>query len=758
MPPQRGSARRRIAGARKVREFFGLRDFGQAGYFAFATFAVFFSPLMALAHDSATIGPGDSHQQLADHPLVIEIRPLPSQTITTRRVEESLERAPVSAKVFDRETVREADFRDVVDVIEATPGINYTTSTDSDRTTNISVRGVGSVIIGAGVDSALAYYVDDVFIGNPIGFNSDLFDVDRIEVLRGPQGTLFGKNALAGAINVFSVRPSAEPAQEWEAEFGNYDFYKLRSVVGSPIVDDGLSGRLAAVFTDRDGTIRNTAGDRGDIKTIENWGVRGQLTGKSDGPLQASLSLDYSEDRPTVTAAAGFDEVLDRVVAIRDPFDEKRNLWGGSAKVTYKKPNFELTSVTGIRGFSFASEGSDFVATDNFIQSQEDQQTQFSQEIRIASPEDTRLRWTGGVFAFYEDVNTVSFQELRDLAATFGVARGHRETSIADLTSQSYALFGDATWELADRLDVSSGLRITHERKTIDYSHSGSTGVGVLATQQVFGGSLSENDLSPRFNVSYRPMEDVMLYGSLSHGFKSGGFSNVFVSGDQFAFEAENAWNYEIGVKSHWWERRLAINASAFYFDWKDQQVQDFNTSFGVITANASNATSKGFDIDVAARPLNGVDINAWISYALSTFESFVDFPTPVAGDLTRTTDVSGNRVPFASKLSYNAAVQYKRPLFADVSLMARLDYSYKGPFYFDAINSLKQGGYGLLDGRIGITGTNRWGKDWDLSVWVKNIFDTKYRTFAADRGAVLGIVASVGDPRMFGIRFRTVL
>lgn len=736
---------------RRARSSFGL--------FLLVGVAVFVASA-EMAALSADDGTGREAAVLASHedrktpPLRITIYPFPDNQLktTAQRREEHLKDVPISTVVFTEEVIKASDPRDLEDIVAATPSLNFANSADNHRTPNFSIRGVGSAIIGAGVDQPVAVYVDDVFIGNQIGLNTDFFDIERIEVLRGPQGTLYGKNALAGAINIHTRQPDKETAAAFDGGYGNFNLLHAGGSGNAPLVKDKLFGRVAGYYKDRDGVIRNIRGV-GDARSLDSWGGRAQFRATPSKTLDITLALDYSKDRPIVTAGGTFDGVLDHEVDIRDPYDEERDIYGASVRVKYRRPDWTLTSITAVRGLSFSSEGSDFNGTNNFLQGQNDNQAQVSQEVRLASPNGRKLRWIAGAFIYADENDTSSFQKLLDLGPIFGVASGHTEISDASLTTQSYAAFGDASWLFTPDFDVTAGLRATYERKAMRYSHRPVSEAAVLATEQTFTGDEEFFDLSPKLVASYRLSETAKVYGSISRGFKSGGFNNVFVNGTGFAFEEETGWNYEVGLKSSWLEERLTVNGAVFFFDWKNQQIQGFNEQFGTVTANATDSTSVGFDLSVGARITDEIGLSGGFSYARTNFNDFPDFPDPVAGNLQQTADVSGNRVPFASQKSFNGVLEYGRPLTGEIGLSGRLEYQFKGAFFFDAKNTLKQPSYGLTNARVALN----W-RDWELSLWAKNIFNTAYRTFAVNRGAVLGVAASPGDPRTFGLRLSAKL
>lgn len=672
--------------------------------------------------------------------------------------EQRLQDVPASTQVYSKKEVKRAQLNDLVDVISNTPSVNFANAADNHRTPSLSIRGVSSLVLGAGLDQPVAMHLDDVYISSPVGMYFDLFDVESIEVLRGPQGAIYGKNAFAGAINVHSTLPQNKTESKIDLKAGNYNLSRFEGSVNTPLVKDKAFIRLSGLLSQRDGVIENTEGE--DIHNKDNWGLRGQVRIVPDKNWDINVSADYLQDRPTVTAGGGFDEVLSEPVSIKIPYAEERDLWGSSVKAIRRGSQVDVTSITAVRSLDFASEGSDFFVpdslasskgNDNFIQGQADQQTQLSQELRLSSSQKGKWQWNSGVYFLYEDYDTQSFLQLEDFAAIFGLPNGHRETSLASQITRSSALFGDVSYALTEKLTLNSGLRWTHEEKDFNYDHSAASGTAVVYTDQTFADQQVFDGLTPKLTATYKATPDLTLYASAGRGFKSGGFNNLVVQGNQFEFKEETAWNYELGFKSSW-RQRVTLNASLFYFDWKNQQIQTFNQTLGTVTSNASTSTSFGGELEMSVRLRRDLHFVSGYSHANATFDDYKDFPTPtVPGDAT-VTDVSGNRTPFASKDSFHLGLNYNKRLKRQWRLDGRVAYLYKGPFFFDSLNTLKQDGYGLVNSQLGLSE-----KDWRVYLWGKNITNTKYRSVAIDRGPHFGVAAAPGEPVTYGLGYQQV-
>ena len=667
--------------------------------------------------------------------------------VQARRRSEKKEDVPVVAHVFTPSRLQENSTRDIVDVFALTPSANFANVTDNHTTANFSIRGVSSAVIGSGVEQPTAFYYDDVYIGTSAAINVDLHDVKQITLMKGPQGTHFGKNAFAGAVNLTTAAPVNKNETTIELTGGNLSLYKMAATTNAPLIKDKLFARVSVSAMDRDGYVTNTFGGD-DLKSQNNLGVRAKLRYLPSSKTDVTFSMDYTRDRPVGTAYDEFDAVLNDVVSIKDPYEASRDIMGGSLKMVSQLEPFTVTSISAVRGVGFGAEGSDFLGTNNFNQGQFVQQTQVSQEVRLSSQKSSRIGWSAGVFAYYDDFDEDGYGEAQDIKAA---ERGNVEESRSTTFTQSYAIFGDLTYPLSRKWDVSTGLRYTHDLKKLNYQFFGNTSSPVFATHQTFSGEQSFNNLSPKVSATYKMLPNIRLYSSVARGYKSGGFNNFVVSGPGFEFKEETAWNYEIGLKSELLNNRLKTNVSAFYFDWKNMQVESYNESLGRTTANASDASSYGVDVEVEGRVTSRWSVSGGYSFSRARFGDFVDFPTPSTSDTSATTDVSGNAVPYASEHSFAIGTRYRQPLSAKYSLISSLTQNYKGSFFFDTLNTLEQDGYGLLNATLTLKA-----RDWSVGVWGKNITDVRYRNSAVNRGA-LGRVASTGDPATFGVQFRQV-
>jgi iron complex outermembrane receptor protein len=671
--------------------------------------------------------------------------------VHAQKRDERLQDVPVSTKAFYSEDLKEEHQKDVVEVISATPSMNYTNSTDNHRTTNFAIRGISNPVVGLGVDQPVAVYVDDVFVGTAAGIDIDLFDAERVEILRGPQGTLYGKNALAGGVNIFSKQPKAGLSSEANLTLGNYQLFKLSAHSNVPLIKGKLYSRHSVIFTDRDGYVDNISGGE-DLKTQKNMGLRSQYRWLHHGVWDSSLSLDFFRNRPTVTAGGDYDHILNNKTANVNPYHERRALYGASLKSTRRGDQIVFTSITSARRMDYRSQGGDFSNLDLLLQGQEDEQKQFTQELRWKSKNNKGDRWIAGAFVYYEDLYTNSFFEFRNaLAADFGRVNGERETSFARHETSNYSVFGDYTWELTPSWELSAGTRLIYERKTIDYDHLIGPSGALLGTVPSYDEEVDYADMTPRLLLVKKLDKNTMTYASVSKGFKSGGLNNIFVSSLVTKFRPEMAWNYEVGFKKQLPDQKGFFNGALFLFELENQQVSVPVGVVGTRTTNADRARSLGGELELGYRLLKYLEGSLGYAYSRATFRKFNNSSTVSA------TNVSGNRIPYSSENSFNVALKSEYELNAHRKIVNQLSYDFKGSFYFDVNNNLKQPGYGLVNFSSALEN-----KDWALVLWGKNILDKGYRTVGAIRGFggvgasnTIVNVASAGEPATYGVTYR---
>jgi iron complex outermembrane recepter protein len=687
--------------------------------------------------------------------------------VTAQRRDESLQRVPIAVTAFDTEALEVNQIRSIDEIAMRTPGLVSTPRNPAQPL--YFIRGIGSNLIDAGAEASVVVFIDDVYIGRGGGMNFDLFDLERVEVLRGPQGTLFGRNVVGGLIHVVSRKPTEETTARIQGVFGNYDRLNLNASFGGALTEQ-VFANFAVSSTERDGYVRNaTSGNR--LFNENNRAARGQLRFVPNDRLDVLLSADVTRDRtngdPRKVLGIGDERDISSpdplTVEAREDGFQNRDLWGASLNVQYDTGFGDLTSITAYRSLDY-SFLSDFLgvpvtpATIGSLNWIDEESFQFTQELRLAGTAmDERLDWVTGAFYIREDTERLDLLQQDFDAATGGAAIGlsGQVAFPQENVTDGYAIFGEVTWHASDRLRLTAGARQSWDRKRVHLQGIDVTQTGLPLKppplQQEFDIRSSErwDAFTPRFAISYDLTDDVMLYTSAARGYKSGGYQGIPTNGLSAStpYDPEYAWSYEVGVKSQFWDNRAQLNLTGFFTDYTDLQVSQLIGADQVVVGNAADAEVKGIEVEWAAVLTPNLRFTGSYGYLDATFETF-DAPPASGGDL------SGNRLSRSPKNKLNLAMQYEARAFADWNVLARVDWSYTDEFFFDPRNRVapaggdRQGSYDLLDARLALV---RDDGSLELALWGKNLTDELYKTYIGVFAPFNQAFVTFGVPRTYG-------
>ncbi|MBB4632594.1 TonB-dependent receptor [Sphingosinicella soli] len=654
--------------------------------------------------------------------------------VTAQRVAQNLQDVPIAISAFSASQLRDARIESVRDLAQYTPGL--TSSEVNPGEPNFAIRGIGTEGINsnAGGDASVVMFVDGVYIGRGGGSNLNLYDLERVEVLRGPQGTLFGKNVVGGAISLVSRKPDfKENFVGGTVSYGNYDRLELLGRFNYGLSDiAAVSGAFTRIR--RDGYTRNaTTGNRVDDEDL--WGGRLSVRLAPSDVVDIVLSGDYTKQdtlgqpRDNVCNASfnggvhcvGVDPDPRVVNAVDDGF-LKREVGGLSATVTLDSPMGEITSITAWRKADYSHRDAFFSNPVNpptqieSINENVEESQQFSQELRLAFK--TFNNRLSGVMGLYFLTENIERNEM--LEQTFPApAQQGRNAFPQDVDSDSFALFGQANLAVTDRLTLTVGARMTWESKRAHLQGILVEGPGLpppLSVPFDVRARESWRAFTPRFAADYKVSDNVMIYASAARGFKSGGFQGTAGTGSSAAtpYDPEFAWNYEAGFKSRFFDNRVQLNVAAFRTDYTDLQVSQLVPLCCVVIGNAATAKIEGVEAEFVAQLFEGFRIDASYSRLDAKFDSFADGATA---------DFTGNRLPRAPKHQIGLAGQYEVPVTDSINLFGRVGWSYRSKIFFEASNTPLevQKSYGMLDGRLAVRSAD---DRWEVAVWGMNLTD----------------------------------
>ncbi len=727
----------------------------------------------AFAQDTAT-APDDAE----------DAGPVGDIIVTAERRASNLQETPLAVTAVTGETLQAAGVAVINDLAATVPNLTSTTGPQGSADANFFVRGVGQFDFIITNDPGVGLYVDGVYLGRTVGAMLDSGDIERVEVLRGPQGTLFGRNTLGGAINIVSRQPDPGAfSGSASVLYGSRDRIEATAAINAPIGDDSAL-RVSGFFRQQDGFARNAV--TGDLfGATDRYGGRAQLKLGLTETLTVDLSADYSLDRsnpaPSVTRAivpapffppAALNDVFDpdnfyRVFASNSP-EARNETFGFSGTVTLELGNATLKSITAYRELdSFSTSDPDGTRFRLYDQDVVTTQNQFSQELQIAGDAmEGKLNYLLGGYYFAEDAEQVlglCFAPISSpAAAPFAACNTWTQGNVQE--TRSYAVFGQARYELLTDLTVTLGGRYTWDTKDIVSNQFFDFRPQAVGPGAVFGfglppellgqrivlpivtnlpDSVSFEEFTPKVGIEYKASEDAFLFASYSQGFRAGGFNGRLIrpqaSVPTYAPDTNDT--YEVGFKTDWLDRRLRVNGTLFYSKYQDiqQTIVDPQVQFRV--ANAGDATLKGFELETVIVPTDGLRFDIGLGYTDSEFQ---DVPAAVG-------PINGNRLPFAPEWTVSLAAQYDIETSAG-TFTPRIDYRLQSEVFFTAFNLPleRQESYGLLNARLGWTDPD---KRFNVAVFAQNLTDEEYFTFGQDALATQGVAYSyLGRPREFGV------
>lgn len=660
-----------------------------------------------------------------------------------RRAQPWLE-VPASIGVYTRADIEARTIQRLEDAFDASVNTQMRSQRGGNDASVISIRGVANTAFGT--DPTVAIYRDDVFIGNDATFNLTMVDLAQIEILRGPQGTLYGRNAIAGAVNVRSALPEFGATYTlFDTLFGTDMTLQGRAVLNAALGQD-MALRAVAFGDYADGWVTNAA-DGNQYDGDKDGGGRFQLAARPSDRLELLFAADYATDEGGRGNRGPFGTVWQDGYNAAIPYDSNISSYGASLKASYDMGMAQLISVTAWRGSQGEGDGGDFTPSPLRQNGFTRDYSQATQEFRMVSTPNETLDWTLGTFFLGSEDDRYEYTGFNFAmpANVFypgqpALPAGYEEGTQSSLQGWSAALFGDATWHVTDRFDVLAGARFSYDHREIDYVHASNVaGVTLGAPGQSQTQSMGSSDISPKIGLAYEIAPKVRAYATISRGYKAGGYNISFAPTSDLSYAAETAWNYETGIKASLFDGKLDLAASLFYFDWANQQIYSFN-GYSVWIANAPQSRNYGAEFEITARPLQGLELFAGLGLLDARF---VDAPASQSGG-----NADGNWQPLASRYSLSLSAQYTAPLTAQLNGVARVDWNWHSAFYFDVDNTIEQDAYGIVNARIGVEA-----KNWSLYLVALNLLDQDYYVIATDNG--YGPYGAPGDPRMIGVQAR---
>ncbi|WP_019528999.1 TonB-dependent receptor [Dasania marina] len=694
--------------------------------------------------------------------------------VTARKREESLQDVPIAVSAFGSDQLTAMGANETVDLVNRVPNMAY--DGGGNALSGMGIRGIVTTTRNIGFESGMGAYIDQVYLGRPVAFNQPLADVAQVEVLRGPQGTLFGRNTIAGAINITTKKPNHEEFEGTaKATIGNFNTVNASLFMTGPLTDD-LAGKVSVYSQERDGSAKNYFNGK-DINTEDKKGIRLGLNWDASEKLELSFNADYLEqkmdrffselnytpdfpfsppafsgDLGTLTTDPYSGDAHPNQSSQDGPTFENREVGGASLHVNWMLDNgMAITSITAYRIADFdlgADDDSRPIAGSHSLFG--DSSDSFTQELRLESMDNEDYNWMVGFYYLDQTAEASRATSIATPAFLVGATNVNGFTlapigaisSESEIDTQAVALFFNSNYHLNQDLTLSLGLRYTEESKEMDFRQVNSTFTShpSLTTAP----DIDDEAISGNIALNYTLSDNSSAYVSASRGFKSGGFNPDIVPSADIGFDSETVWSYELGYKADLVDGRVRVNAALFFTDYEDLQVQRLavtDVGVGFAINNAKAAEIFGFEGEILALLTENLQVEASVGYIDSEYTDFdncggdinaIDnFNSNVFTGSTLPINVescNGNQLTLAPELTASAAVQYTQGVF-DGELTYRAEWGYKSETFAEPNNfeRTQVDSRDVVNLRIGYLSGDQ---TWSVAAWGKNIGNDEYEEF----------------------------
>lgn len=698
--------------------------------------------------------------------------------VTATRSAESLSRVPASISAVSEDALGAGGIKDVASLSSAIPNLSVG---DQFGVNRIFIRGIGMTSIDLGADGGVAFLQDGAQIARPAAQLSGFYDLERVEVLRGPQGTLYGRGATAGAINLITKRPTAELDGYARASYGNYNAVTFEGAAGGAISGDTVMARIAGKYDRRDGFGKNQFTGK-DIDDRDAYAFRGSLLAKAGEDVEILLSGEYFHENDsnyafhyfgptvapenllgsilggqsliTVAQAAGKKPNFRDIYSDQEPLN-RRHGYSFTGTIDWTPGDWDVKSITAYRKFvRFNRDDLDASNANMFGQNNYDEDSKtFSQEF-VATYKSDKYDLLFGAMYFNESLYGSVRVPLTNLAVLLKIAGqvppetpdnafdGLNYQQLGTVDINALGFYAQASYAVTDQLKLTAGGRFSHEKRkgdgTFDFLSSVSTDK-----------AKSWNAFTPTISLNYQATDNTLIYATVTRGFKSG-VINIGSRND--VINPEYVWSYEVGLKTSTADNKLQANLAGFYMDYTDLQVGFVDSSSVVTTVNAASARNYGLEAELRARPTPGLTLELFGTYLNAKYRKFT------SGDYRQgfaQVDLAGNRLSNAPEFSFRAGADYDLPVNLPGKLNLRGDVNWQGRVYFTEFNNADatQKGYALINAGLRYTSENG---AWSVDLWGRNLADKLVYTNNIITAPLFSSVrvGSVAPPRTYGITF----
>ncbi|HZH71903.1 MAG TPA: TonB-dependent receptor [Mariniphaga sp.] len=648
---------------------------------------------------------------------------------------------PVAATMIPQRLLENNRVESLTDISTLIPNL-FMPDYGSKLTSPVYIRGVGNRINTPSV----GLYVDEIPYFEKAAFNFDFYDIERVEVLRGPQGTLYGRNAMGGLINVITARPHSEQSTIIGLDYGNYNQIRSTLSHNQPISESlALVGSLN--YKHNDGFFTNEFLNS-DVDRINSYSGRLKAFYAPSDKFNALGTIQYEDNRQGGYPYAIFDDELMQAASVCYNKESiyHRKLLSAGVNLGYSFPGATLRSSTSFQRLNDEQEiDQDFTPSSLFFVIQNQKMNMFAQELVIESDKDKSYNWLFGTFGFRQQLDkSVKMEYGEDgLAQTKLPYNEYFYIKFYDNSNSGIALFHQSTFNFG-AFSVSAGIRADYEKASLNYIHDVSADQE-YQNYEVVSSSLDFFEILPRIAFRYNISKYLVPYATVAKGYNSGGFNATFEREEDRSFNPERSWNYEAGIKAKWLQHRVYGNLAFFYIDWSNQQIyQTVPSGTGSMLTNAGKSESKGVELELKVLPVNNLE--TWFSLGYNKAQ-FIEY------EKDENMSYNGNYLPYVPLYAFNVGGNYRWDVRDSWLNRIIFDMSYNGvgKHYWHESNEAFQPFYGLMNARISFEKQNI-----SLSLWAKNLFNTAYNSFYFQ--ALGNSYVQIGKPATMGIKINVTI
>jgi iron complex outermembrane receptor protein len=667
--------------------------------------------------------------------------------VSSEKKQENVQNIPAAITSLDTKQIKDYRLWDITNLTAIAPNLFTVEHGNSTSANFLNIRGV----MGFSNEQAVATYVDGVYqfdyFSAPPLFN----DIQSIEILRGPQGTLYGRNAFGGVINITTRQPGNTPSGYAEISLGNYGQQRYTISLSQPIVKNKLFASGSFTYNHR-GSIYYNAFTKSGYDRREDYSANFNLRYLPSARWSIALNAktENDNDRGSYPWVTSYTQVFAKPFEIdaNNTNIERRNNFNASIAANYYGKDFNFISVSSYINYHLDYPGGydfDFSPANILSGSPDIHHHIYAQEIRFSSSSSStnKLRWVAGAYGFLQDNSNHSTTSFGSDYLLLDPNSGAPFNTInySSGKNKGYAFFGQSTYSINEKIDFTAGIRYDYENRKLgqytNYQKDPNPEI-LLTPNQNYDASF--NAVTPKFVLSYKPKNNMLLYGSYARGFRAGGLNTSAPTPAQVPYQPEHSDNYEIGWKNMFLNNKLKFNLTAFYLEQHNQQISTSMDGVNALVLNVGEMHNKGVELEMTALPVKGLQIDWNASYSYARYSSLLLYST----DANTVVNYKGNQPINTPPIGSMLAAQYTYDFVGSkqkIAAFVRGEYRYLDKFYFDFVNGLNQPAYSLFNGKAGITS-----KYFELDFWARNITDKKYISYGSFGTFLLG------SPKTYGI------